>query len=63
MVPELRRCAPVEEEVRMLCGQLLDAEDPSAVQAISQKLQSAIHEHIEELRSKVLEIPAEIPGS
>jgi hypothetical protein len=40
------------DEIMLLCAQLLVARDRESVQAISAQLQTAIHDHIERLRAQ-----------
>lgn len=52
------RFLEMEERILKLCAQLLATEDPQKAQAVAFDLRVAIHDHIEELRQRVNEIPA-----
>ncbi len=52
----------VEERIRILSEAILASDDEAQVLELTRELQSVIHQHIEELRAKVLEIPAVMPS-
>jgi hypothetical protein len=52
----------VEERIRLLSEAILASEDEVKVVELTRELQTVIHEHIEELRAKLLEIPAVMPS-
>lgn len=59
-LPNFRMSFTVEQNrIKQLCTQMLSAEDEAEIRRLSAELQTAIHEQIESLRRKVVEIPAE----
>jgi len=52
----------IEERVRVLSEAIIASEDEVKVLELTRELQTVIHEHIEHLRAKLLEIPAVIPS-
>jgi len=52
----------IEERVRSLSEAIIASEDEVQVLELTRELQAVIHEHIEQLRAKLLEIPAVIPS-
>jgi hypothetical protein len=50
-----------KERIKDLCVELSTSNDLLRVQDLSTELQLAIHEHIEDLRQRLLEIPAARP--
>ncbi len=53
----------MEKRIRELCAKLVDADDPESAQDISFELQAAIHEHVESIRRKLLQVPAQPPSA
>jgi len=51
----------IEERVRALSEAIIASEDEAKVLALTRELQTVIHNHIEHLRAKLLEVPAVIP--
>lgn len=51
-----------EERVRDLSEAIIASEDEAEVLKLTRELQAVIHEHVEQLRAKLLEIPAVIPS-
>jgi len=49
------------ERIKDLCAELSSSSDPDRVKDISSQLQLAIHEHIEDLRARLLDVPAATP--
>ena len=49
---------PMEQRIRFLCKQLLEETDPTKMRDISAELQMVIHSHVEDIRQRLLEIPA-----
>jgi hypothetical protein len=49
------------ERIKDLCAELSSSSDPARVQDPSTKLQVAIHQRIEDLRQRLLDIPAATP--
>jgi len=52
----------IEERVRALSEAIIASEDEVKVLELTRELQVIIHEHIEQLRAKLLEVPAVIPS-
>ncbi len=50
----------IEERIRNLSEAIIACTEESKIVILTQDLQNAIHEHIEYLRAKLLEIPAVI---
>lgn len=46
-----------EDRITSLCNKLISTSDQDEARAIGRKLQDAIHEHIENIRAKVTELP------
>ena len=51
----------MKERIKDLCVELSNSHDPDRVRDISSELQLAIHEHIENIRKRLLAIPAATP--
>ena len=51
-----------EERVRTLSEAIIASDDEVKVLELTRELQTVIHEHIEDLRAKLLEVPAVIPS-
>ncbi len=47
-----------EGRISSLCAELLTASDPQTVQTLAEELQKTLQEHIEDLRKRLLEVPA-----
>jgi len=53
-----RLALDIKERIKDLCAELSSSSDPERLQDISSELQLAIHEHIEDLRQRLLDVPA-----
>jgi hypothetical protein len=49
-------CTQLEQAIRDLCLQLLNAKDSEEAEVIGEQLRSAIHEHMADLRRNVVAI-------
>ena len=47
-----------QHRIKELCAALLITKDDVELHKISEELQAAIHEHVEVIRRKLLEVPA-----
>jgi len=47
----------MEARIKELCSQLLNTKDPDTIEKIGEELRCAIHDHVEELRHKVNDLP------
>jgi len=47
----------MEARIRELCSLLLSTNDPDTTDMIGEQLRCAIHEHVEELRHQVSDLP------
>lgn len=52
----------IEERVRSLSEAIIASQDEAKVLELTRELQVVIHDHIEQLRAKLLEVPAVIPS-
>jgi len=47
----------MEARIKELCSRLLNTKHPDAIAEIGEELRCAIHDHVEELRHKVNDLP------
>jgi hypothetical protein len=50
-----------DEQVRVLCQQLIEAADPAAVERISHKLRLTIRQQVEDARQRIHEVAPILP--
>ncbi len=54
----------MQDQIRELCWQLVEAQDdPAVVQSVAKELRRAIHRHVESIRKELLQVPALPPSS
>ena len=52
-----RDCSYMEARIRDLCSALLSTKEPEAIEKIGEQLRCAIHDHVEEMRLQVNDLP------